>query len=111
MVDIEKYLQERRKMEEWKDKLVEWARQLASKAKGLRDTQIRNLAEYVSKTDSFEDVKLFLEYQATRVEGWKTIKRDLINYMNELKKEEKAGMVLLRLLLGYLARAAKVVKE
>ena len=64
-------------------------------------TQAQNLREYSTKTESIEEILLYLEYQCARDKKWIDIGDKIINLV---KKHREDGIEVIRFLLGVFAR-------
>ena len=97
--------------------MIETTKDLGKQASdnGLDTSQIRNLVNVAQSANCFEEVDLFVRYQAARYDAWRAN-----NFYNILLEElrqayDAAGgdkkMEVVRLFCGYLARWHKVAKE
>ena len=82
---------------------------------GLDASQIRNLVNVAQSANCFEEVDLFVRYQAARYDAWRRgrLYEALLNELGKFYDEapDEGKMNAVRLFCGYLARWHKVAKE
>jgi CO dehydrogenase/acetyl-CoA synthase gamma subunit (corrinoid Fe-S protein) len=81
-----------------KDMIIKDIREIKSTGS---NTQARNLQEYAAKTDSIEEILLYIDYQCARDKKMLTQGRELKNLVEKYKDK---GIDVIRYLLGIFAR-------